>query len=104
MLQRQRRRSNRSMAQLAVLATIALAACDNPTPTPSTPEVEPSAVVFPTAAATILPEEARETASMRLFGSDDALVAYEVATVTVRLGSTASSSSARLRPRLPASR
>lgn len=78
MLQQQRRRSNRSIAQLAVLATIALAACDNPTPTPSTPEVEPSAVVFPTAAATTLPEGARETAGMRLFGSDDWLVAYEV--------------------------
>jgi hypothetical protein len=76
--QRQRRRSNGSIAQLAALVTIVLAACDNPTPTASTPEVEPSGVVFPTAAASTLPAGARETRSMRLFGSDDVLVAYEV--------------------------
>lgn len=76
--QRQRRRSNRSITRLAVLVILTLAACDNPTPTPSTGEVEPSGVVFPTTAPTTLPEAARETASMRLFGSDDVLVAYEV--------------------------
>lgn len=79
MLQRPRRRSNRSIAQLAVMVTIpALAACDNPTPTASTPEVEASAAVLPTGAAATLPGGARETAGMRLFGSDDWLVAYEV--------------------------